>query len=127
MAASEIATFKDIRKMCVIAQQEMASNKGVVMDGRDTTSVVMPDAELKIFMIADSTIRAKRRVRQNMVLGFETNFETVLKKIKERDINDMSRKHDPLVIVKDAIQIDTTNLTLDEVSKQVLALAKNKA
>jgi cytidylate kinase len=92
----------------------MAELKGVVMDGRDIGTVVLPDAELKLFMTADPTIRAQRRYDELRGMGVETSREEVLRNINQRDQMDTSRDHDPLIQSPDAIVLDNSYLTLDE-------------
>jgi len=95
-------------------QKRMAETKGVVMDGRDIGTVVLPDAELKIFMTAENRIRAQRRYDELKSMGVESSFEEVLKNLNSRDEYDSSRSNDPLRRAEDAIVIDNTNLTIDE-------------
>ncbi len=121
-AASTVARYKSIRKKCVKEQQFMAQNKGVVMDGRDITSMVLPNAEVKVFMWASPEVRANRRVKQNKELGYITDFDKILNDIKDRDYQDMNRKVGPLVQVDDAIRIDTTLLSIEEVANIILTL-----
>lgn len=127
IAASKVAKLERIRKFCVHKQQEIAKLKpGVVMEGRDIGLVVLKDAELKIFLTASNEIRAKRRVKQLLEKNFIVNEEDVLKNIIERDKNDSERKVTPLIKVDDAIEIDTSNLSIEEVINKILTLAKNK-
>lgn len=125
--ASQIAKFPKIREQVVDILKEFQQNhKGIIMEGRDTTFVVMPKAELKIFLWADSKIRAKRRVEQNKELNLETNFQTILEEIEKRDQNDMNRKVNPLHKTEDSIFIDSTNLNFDQVVNQICKLIEQK-
>lgn len=124
---SHIAEFAKVREMVVkIIQEFTQKNKGIVMDGRDVGSVIMPDAELKIFLTASAQIRAERRFKQNQELHIESNFEEVLHNIIKRDENDSTRKLAPLQKNSDAIEIDSSNLKIDEVVDQIIKLAKEK-
>ncbi len=127
IAASKVAKLKMVREFCVMKQQQIAKNKpGVVMEGRDIGSVVLKDAELKIFLTASNGVRVKRRVKQLMEKGENVNEEEILKNIIERDKRDSEREITPLIKVSDAIEIDTSNLTIDEVINQIINLAKEK-
>ncbi len=111
---SPVSAIKEVRLKLVRMQKRMAEAKGVVMDGRDIGTVVLPDAELKLFMTADPTIRARRRFDELQSLGVDTSIEEVLRNITQRDHIDTTRAHDPLVQAPDAIVVDNTHLTLDE-------------
>ncbi len=111
---SEVAAMSNVRKMLVAQQQKMAVQRGVVMEGRDIGSVVIPDAELKFFMTADVDVRTKRR--QDELLrksGKLFSLEELKANLLHRDRIDSTRADSPLTKVSDAIEIDTTNLTLD--------------
>ncbi|MXR43624.1 (d)CMP kinase [Mesomycoplasma hyorhinis] len=125
--ASLIAKFPKIRELIVDILKDFQQNhKGIIMEGRDTTFVVMPQAELKIFLWADSNVRAKRRVEQNKELNLETNFQSILEEIEKRDQDDMNRKVNPLHKTEDSIFIDSTNLTFDQVVSQICKLVEQK-
>lgn len=127
IAASIISKHKKIREFCVKKQQQIAKEKpGVVMEGRDIGSVVLTDAELKIFLTATNEVRAQRRIKQLLDKGEKVNEEEILKNIIERDKRDKERDVAPLIKVDDAIEIDTSNLSFDEVLFKVLDLAKKK-
>jgi len=113
-SVSPISAIKEVRQKLVRMQKRMAELKGVVMDGRDIGTVVLPDAELKLFMTADPTIRAQRRYDELRGMGVETSREEVLRNINQRDQMDTSRDHDPLIQSPDAIVLDNSYLTLDE-------------
>ncbi len=112
---SEVAAMSIVRRMLVEQQQKMAAQKGVVMEGRDIGSVVMPDAELKFFMTADVDVRTKRR--QDELLkksGKLFPLEELKANLQHRDRIDSTREDSPLTRVPDAIEIDTTHITLEE-------------
>ena len=113
-SVSPISAIKEVRQKLVKMQKRMAESKGVVMDGRDIGTVVLPDAELKLFMTADPEIRAKRRFDELQSMGVETSFDDVLRNINQRDKIDTTREHDPLLKADDAIVVDNSHLTLDE-------------
>lgn len=128
MAASIVASYALIREQVVkILQKFSKNNKGIIMDGRDTTFVIMPDAEVKIFLWASPEVRAIRRMEQNKILGYEQNFNVVLEEIKTRDYQDMNREIHPLHKTEDAHLIDSTNMTKNEVFQEILTIIKMKA
>ncbi len=108
---SKIATIKEVREKLVAEQQEMGNVGGVIMDGRDIGSVVFPNADLKLFVTADSTVRAQRRLKELTEKGIDTTLEEVLKNLEERDYMDRTRAESPLIQTPDAVLIDTTNFT----------------
>jgi len=124
--ASIIAAMPLVREFALKVQRYYATQKGIVMDGRDTTFKVMPNADLKIFLDTDPKVRAQRRVEQNKALGYDTNFDEVFKEIVARDKRDRTREKDPLHKTDDAILIDSTNMSLEEVIHKVVKLAKEK-
>lgn len=124
---SEVAAMSNVRRKLVEQQQKMATQKGVVMEGRDIGSVVMPDAELKIFMTADIDIRTKRR--QDELLrktGKLFPLEELKANLLHRDKIDSTRDDSPLTRVADAIEMDTTFLTLEQQIQQIVDLARDK-
>ncbi|MFD1613595.1 (d)CMP kinase [Gelatiniphilus marinus] len=121
---SQVATVSEVRKQLVRQQQKMGQDKGVVMDGRDIGTVVFPDAELKIFMTASAERRAKRRFNELLERGDAVIYDDVLKNVQERDHIDSNRKDSPLLKAEDAIEIDNSNLSLQEQFEKVLQLAK---
>lgn len=128
---SIVSAFPKIRKEMVLRQKKMAeeaigSGKSVVMEGRDITTDVIPNADIKIYLTADIEKRAERRLRQFTDRRIEINFEDVLKDLKERDRQDTERKASPLIRTPDAYMIDTTNLTIDETVEKVIAKLKEK-
>ena len=117
---SEVSKLKEVRQKLVSIQQQIGKNKGVVMDGRDIGSVVFPDAELKLFVTASIEERAKRRHRELT----DVPYEAVLDNLKMRDSMDSSRQENPLVVAKQAIIIDTTELSLEKQFELVLDYVK---
>lgn len=104
----------------VLRQQKLAENRGVVMDGRDIGTHVLPDAEVKIFLIASVEERAMRRYEENKRRGIFTDLEELKEDIKKRDEMDMNREVSPLIKADDAVEVDTTSLTIDEVVQEIL-------
>ena len=122
---SHVAKHASIREEMVQRQQEMANDRGVVMDGRDIGTHVLPDAEVKIFLIASVEERAKRRYEENIKKGIASSMEELKKEIEERDRIDTNREASPLIKAKDAIEVDTTSLSINEVAGEILkAVAK---
>ena len=111
---SEIATVDELRQQMVRVQHTLGLKKGVIMDGRDIGTVVFPDAEIKFYLEATMELRAKRRFDELFLIDKNITYEEVLANIKLRDNQDTNRKHSPLKKAKDAILINTDNLTLDE-------------
>ncbi|MDO5980709.1 (d)CMP kinase [Flavivirga spongiicola] len=121
---SKVAAISEVRQKLVEQQQEMGKNGGVVMDGRDIGTVVFPKADLKIFMTASAETRAKRRYDELINRGDQVKYVDVLKNVQERDYLDSNREDSPLVKAEDAIEINNSNMTLDEQFDKVLNLAK---
>ncbi|ALJ03925.1 cytidylate kinase [Pseudalgibacter alginicilyticus] len=119
---SKVAAVSEVRKKLVAIQQQIGNDKGVVMDGRDIGTVVFPDAELKIFMTASAETRAERRYKELIDRGDDVIYENVLKNVQERDYLDSTRKDSPLIKADDAIEIDNSNLSLQEQHDKVLGL-----
>ena len=124
MAASDVSAICQVREYLLDLQRDIAKNHDVVMDGRDIGTVVLPDANVKIFLTASINSRARRRFNELLKMGQEVKFEEVLKYIKQRDLQDTNRKFAPLKIAPDAILIDTTNLSLEESVENVLKIIK---
>lgn len=124
MFTSKVATNPSVRKKMVALQQEVAKDKGYILDGRDICTVVLPDAEVKIYMDASAKARAERRYKEYISQGIHADYETIYQDIVARDYQDSHREISPLVQAKDAIRIDTSNLTIDEVVKEVLELVR---
>jgi len=123
---SQIATIPEVRRKLVILQHEIGKEKGVVMDGRDIGTVVFPDAELKIFMTAKPETRASRRYKELSTRGDEITYEEVYDNVKERDHIDSTRKDSPLKKAVDAIEVDNSELNLEDQFHIILQLAKDR-
>ncbi|RHM60614.1 MULTISPECIES: (d)CMP kinase [Coprobacillaceae] len=122
LAASKVSIHPSVRSFLVEQQRNMAASKNVILDGRDIGTVVLPQASLKIYQIASVETRALRRFKENKERGMDVDLETIKKEIEERDYQDMHREVSPLKKADDAIEIDTSDLSLDEVVEQVLKL-----
>lgn len=118
-AVSAFAAVPAIREKLVALQQEIAQQGGIVMDGRDIGTVVLPKAELKIFLVASVDERAERRYKENLSKGIETDLETLKEEIAARDYKDSHRETSPLKQAEDAIYLDTTGLTILEVVEKI--------
>jgi len=123
---SKISVIKFVREKMVRLQQQMGSQKGVVMEGRDIGTIVFPDAELKLFMTANIKIRVKRRYREMVANGIGVTLEEVKKNVISRDYKDTHRKESPLIQAKDAIVINNTLLSQDEQLDIAVKLAKER-
>ena len=123
---SIVSQHELVRKEMVKRQQKLAEKGGVVMDGRDIGTAVLPNADLKIFLLASVEERAERRFRENQKNGIHSDFEQLKTEIARRDKLDTERKISPLKKAKDAIEIDTTSLTIDQVVQKILALASER-
>ncbi len=119
MAASNISRLKSVRLKMVEMQRKIAGDMSCVLDGRDIGSCVLPNADYKFYITASSKVRATRRYKELAEKGFEVNFDEILKDIEQRDYNDMHRDFAPLVQAKDAIYLDTSDLTVEEVISAV--------
>ena len=115
MGASDVSKLQKVRERLVKMQQDIAKEKGYILDGRDIGTVVLKDAELKIFLVASSEARADRRIKEYIEKGIEFNREEVIADIERRDYQDSHRAHSPLKKADDAIEVDSSNLTIDEV------------
>ena len=111
---SQIAALPFVREALVAQQQRMGANKGVVMDGRDIGTVVFPDAELKIFVTASAEVRAQRRFDELKAKGISADYSDILKNVQERDYIDSHREVSPLRKAPDAIELDNSQLTIDQ-------------
>jgi len=123
--ASKIARHSKVRKILVQKQREMGEKAGnAVIEGRDTGTVIFPDADIKIFMTASPEIRAKRRWKELRSRGIKIEFDQILKEVKERDYLDQTREDSPLKPAEDAVVIDTSDKSIDQVINQILELIK---
>ncbi|WHY70272.1 (d)CMP kinase [Fictibacillus enclensis] len=124
---SFVATPQDVREEMVRRQQKLAAQGGVVMDGRDIGTHVMPDAELKVFLVASVEERAKRRYEENRNKGYETSLEQLKEEISLRDKRDSEREFAPLKKADDAIELDTTSMSIQDVVNEILHLVSERA
>ena len=122
LGASCVSKYQAVRSFLVDEQRKMAKAGNVILDGRDIGTVVLPNADLKIYQIASVETRAKRRYLENLERGLDADLETIKKEIEERDYQDTHREISPLKKAEDAIELDTSSLTLEEVVEQVLTL-----
>jgi cytidylate kinase len=120
--ASKYAQLAPLRKVLLVKQRQFQKPPGLVADGRDMGTVVFPDAPFKVFLTADPEERARRRLKQLQVGGNAGNISHTLDGVRKRDERDKNRAHSPLKPAKDALIIDTTNLTIDEVISKVMAI-----
>lgn len=122
--ASYSSAVSAVREKLVELQRKLAKTTDVVMDGRDIASVVLPDADVKVYLTASSHTRAKRRYMELIEKGETADLEKIEQDIIERDYRDMHREHSPLVQAEDAVLIDSSNLTIEEVTERILALCR---
>ncbi|WP_456078365.1 (d)CMP kinase [Mogibacterium diversum] len=121
--ASIYSQIPEVRSKLVDIQRKIAAGKSVIMDGRDIGTNVLTDAELKIFLTADSMVRARRRYEELRSKGVKANLDDIHEEIKDRDYQDMNRKLNPLVQAEDAVMLDTSDMTIDEVVNTIVAMA----
>jgi len=124
-AVSRVSEIKEVREKLVNLQKKAAESKGVVMDGRDIGTVVIPSAELKLFMTADTNVRAERRYEELKNRGTKVGYLDILNNIKSRDERDSKRELSPLVQADDAIILDNTHLTPEEQLTYAIGLINN--
>ncbi len=123
---SKVAAVPEIRRKLVEQQQEMGLKKGIVMDGRDIGTVVFPEAELKIFMTASSEKRAHRRYKEMIDNGNDVTYVSVLENVNSRDFLDTTRKDSPLIKAQDAIEVDNSDLSVDDTFDVVYQYVQQK-
>lgn len=121
---SDVSKVGYVREKMVILQREIALNQPVIMDGRDIGTVVLPQATYKFFLIADPVERAKRRMLELEAKGFEASLEVITEEIITRDKIDSEREISPLMRAADAIEIDTTHLSIEDVIRKIISLVK---
>ena len=126
MGASIVSQYAKVRSFLVAQQREMAKGGGVILDGRDIGTVVLPEAELKIYQVASVETRAKRRYKENIEKGIECDYDEMKAEIAKRDAQDMNREVSPLKKADDAIELDTSNMSLEEVVAHVMDLVEKK-
>lgn len=123
---SLVAAQKSVRADLTRRQQEIAAAGGIVMDGRDIGTTVLPQAEVKIFLIASVAQRALRRYKENIAKGIDTPLAKLEEEIAQRDYKDSHRKISPLVKASDAVELDTTPLTIEEVVAAIMEIIEKK-
>ncbi len=123
---SQVSSIPEVREIMVELQRNMAQNLNVIMEGRDITTVVFPNANIKIYLDASVEERAKRRYKENQEKGIYMTYEEVLEAIQTRDYNDMHKPVGALKIAEDAIVVDTTYLTVEQVKEKVKEIILNK-
>jgi cytidylate kinase len=126
LLASELSMLADVRAKMVEKQRELGADGGVVLEGRDIGTVVFPDAELKIFLVADASVRAERRQLEFEHMGTHIPLNELRQQIEERDKRDRERAISPLRKAEDAIELDTTDLTIEAQVERVYELAKER-
>ena len=127
VGASKVSIFGNVRKAMVKRQRKMAQAKGFIVDGRDIGTVVLPDAEVKIFQTASVASRALRRYKENQNKGLNSNFELLKSEIEQRDYQDTHRLESPLRKAEDAIEIDTSDMTVEQVVSTIKSLIAERS
>lgn len=125
-AASVCSKLPEVRSKLVALQREIAEGKSVVMDGRDIGTNVLPNAEVKIFLTADPMVRAKRRYDQLLESGKKADLNSIFEDIKERDYQDTHRELNPLQQAEDAVLLDTSDMTINQVLDEIMKMAEGK-
>ena len=126
MAASTVSRYAEVRKEMVRIQQRLASETDMVLDGRDICTTVLPDATAKIFLTASPEERARRRYLEMREKGMPDSYEQVLEELKKRDDQDMNRPVEPLRQAEDAVLVDSTDLSFDQVVDAIVAIVEEK-
>lgn len=126
MAASAVSAHPMVRERLVAKQQKIAQGKGYILDGRDIGTVVLPQAELKIYMIASVEARAQRRFKEYQEKGIAADYDEIYQDIERRDYQDMNRKTSPLRKSEDAVEIDTSDMSIEEVVHTIEQILKEK-
>ena len=126
MMASAVSALPEVRAHLLDLQRDIARKNNVIMDGRDIGTVVLPDAQIKIFLFASPECRAKRRYDQLVEKGMEVSYDEILASVKERDHNDSSRAVAPLKPADDAVMVDTSWQTLDESVAKLISIMKER-
>ena len=124
LAASAVSAVPEVRRILVARQREIAKDVPVVMDGRDIGTKVLPDADVKVFLTASVAVRARRRWLELQAKGQDVPLDQLEREIAQRDHNDSTRAASPLRKADDAVQIDSSDMTLDEVVEKIVALAR---
>jgi cytidylate kinase len=124
--ASKVSTIPGVRRALVEKQREMAKEQSVVMEGRDIGTIVFPNAEIKIFLDASVEVRADRRLKELLEKGVATTLEQISKEIRERDERDRTRAASPLMQAPDAIYLDSSNLSIEQVEEAILKIVRER-
>ena len=122
---SDVAAIREVREKMVDLQRKFSESKNVILDGRDIGTVVFPNADLKIFLVADAKERAKRRYRELSEKGENVEIEETYENILKRDKIDSTRKESPLKKAKDAVEVDTTSKSIEEVKNEILRMVNS--
>jgi len=123
---SDIAAIREVREKMMDLQQKLSKSKSVILDGRDIGTVVFPNADVKIFLVADAKERANRRYKELIEKGENVRIEEIYENILKRDEIDSTRKESPLKKAEDAIEVDTTSKNIEEVKNEILKIIKKK-
>ncbi len=124
MAASNVSAIPEVRSFLLDMQKKLARENNCLMDGRDIGTVILPDAELKIFLTASPEVRADRRYKELIEKGTPKDYDELLQEIIQRDYNDSHRAVAPLKPAEDAVTVDTSDMSFDEVTEKIISLAK---
>ena len=122
---SKVAAIKEVREELVRLQREISQGKNVILDGRDIGTVVFPNAQLKVFLVGSSEERAKRRVKEFESKGINISYQEVLDEIIKRDKMNSTKEESPLLQAEDAVLVDTSSMSIDEVSNKIVELVDN--
>jgi len=125
--ASLVSAHAEVREMLLDMQRDMAKKYNVIMDGRDIGTVVLPKANVKIFLVASAEVRARRRTDELIAKGQKANYDVILKEIQQRDYQDTHREIAPLKMARDSIRVDTSEMDIDTVVQTIRSIVKEKA
>jgi len=125
--ASLVSAHAVVREMLLDMQRDMAKKYNVIMDGRDIGTVVLPKANVKIFLVASAEVRARRRTDELIAKGQKANYDVILKEIQQRDYQDTHREIAPLKMARDSIRVDTSEMDIDTVVQTIRSIVKEKA
>ena len=125
--ASLVSAHAEVREMLLDMQRDMAKKYNVIMDGRDIGTVVLPKANVKIFLVASAEVRARRRTDELIAKGQKANYDVILKEIQQRDYQDTHREIAPLKMARDSIRVDTSEMDIDIVVQTIRSIVKEKA
>ena len=124
--ASVVASYGKVREKLVALQRSMAASSDVIMDGRDIGTVVLPDADVKIYLTASSAVRAERRYKELTEKGAVCDLKKIEEDIKIRDYQDMNREISPLKQAEDAVLVDSSDMTIDQVIEEIISIVEKK-